>query len=791
MKDFSQIAPPPHFNKRGVFLFILVLSLVLVSKTDSFSQTTVSSGTTVQSGSVSSWPIIVQSGGTLQNSVASANLGDASKTITISGTGNGTISETDTTPLGAIYSAVTCGMGQGVFANVEISGSAATTCNTQRLRFQGNVTGGTLTTYSVGGTGETHAGYNSSFNIEKLIIAKGNFTFNAKDGSALHVLSHVFTDGIEVQNGGILRLWDASQGISLYADTAKTTLSTVTLDAGGTFLVQDSDAKINANLNAAGNSSLTLDRSLTWLSGTISGTGVLTVGSSQTLTANSGVSITAPLKISGGSKLTLNSGSTQSGAINLSNGTVNFSGASTDTALTVARGTVNFNSGSTFSGSINYGTFTEGSEPTININSGANVSLADNTTFNSTLKTLSGAVNVAAGKTLTLTTVDTSANTTAGTITLNEGATLKVTQNTTSVLNAAVKLNGNASILLDAQSDAAQGKALLTVNSIDATGKTLTFASSARPGGTLTADSITADKIQMNNSSNLVVNDLTGSIVTYRVNDFNIKNSLTLGPNGVTKGYDQNSNCGFTFADGATVKLSGASATIASSYGNYNVNLNGALNVDLPSGKTLTWKNSNFVGNTSATNKIVKTGAGMLNLIPAGSSNISEVELKAGITNLSGTLNAQNVILGSGAILSPGAGSGAIGTGRIVGNLDANGTINLGFSNSGNDLLEITGTADFTDATISLIWLGDDTIPEPGQTYTFLKGGTLDNLDIAAIQLSAQIAEYFSSPKLADNMLTLTAIDPSGDSSVPEPAAWILLAMGFAGIGFLRRKKGN
>lgn len=764
-----------------------VLMLIFTPATGAFAQTTVSSGTTVQSGTVTSWPITVQSGGTLQNSVASANLGDSSKTITISGTGNGTIPDT-TVPLGAIYSAVTCGMGQGVFANVEISGSAATTCNAQRLRFQGNVTGGTLTTYSQGGGGETHAGYNSSFNIEKLIIAKGNFTFNAKDGSALHVLSHVFTDGIEVQNGGIMRLWDASQGISLYADTAKTTLSTVTLDAGGTFLVQDTEAKINANLNVAGNSTLQLDKSLTWLSGTISGTGVLTIGSSQTLTASSGVSITAPLKISG-AKLTLNSGSTQSGAIDMANGTVNFAGKTTGTALTVTRGTANFNSGADFSGKITYGTFTEGAEPSININAGSKVTLTDNTTLNPTLKTLSGTLTAAEGKTVTLTSVDTSANTTAGTINLNEGATLKVTQNTTSKLNAAVKLNGNATILLDAQSDATQGKALLTVNSIDATGKTLTFGSSARPGGTVTADFITADKLQMNNSSNLVVNDLTGSIVTYRVNDFNIKNSLTLGAAGVTKGYTESSTCSFTFADGATVKLSGANATIASSYGNYNVNLNGTLNVDLPGNKTLTWRNSNFAGNASATNKIVKTGGGMLNLIPAGSSNISEVQLNGGITNLSGTLNAQNVRLASGAILSPGAGSGAIGTGKIVGDLDADGTINLGFNNTGNDLLEITGTADFTDATISLIWLGGDTIPEPGKTYTFLKGGTFNNLDLGSVSLSDSVAQYFSSPLFADNILSLTAIDPSGDPSVPEPAAWVLLVMGLAGIGCLRRNK--
>ena len=102
--------------------------------------------------------------------------------------------------------------------------------------------------------------------------------------------------------------------------------------------------------------------------------------------------------------------------------------------------------------------------------------------------------------------------------------------------------------------------------------------------------------------------------------------------------------------------------------------------------------------------------------------------------------------------------------------------------------MEITGTADFTDATVALIWLGQD-IPEEGRTYTFLQGGTLDNLDLSQIQLSDSIAQYFNSPVLANNMLTLTSIDPSGDPSVPEPAAWVLLVMGLAGIGCLRRNK--
>jgi len=1096
-------------------VFLSVLALLSAAATGGFAQTTISSGQTVQSSTLTnaSWPVTVQSGGTLN--LNQKDVGNSSQILTISGTGNGTVSTTDATPHGALYSNIFPGMAEGIKAKVEISGTASTTVtNGNRLRFQGNVTGGTLTTYSLG-AGETHAGLYSSFNIENLIIAKGNFTFNATDNSSTLALTHIFTNGIEVQNGGVLRLWACSQGLSLYSNAEKTTLATVTLNAGGVLKVENSAAKIKANLNAAGNSSLTVTTNLEWQAGSITGTGTLTMSGSK-LTMDSGTSISAPLTINSGTlemnsgssitgtlgvnagTVNLYSGSSQSGAINLTGGTVNFAGTTTGTTLKVTKGTANFNSGASFTGKIDYGTFGE-TKPSININSGATVTLTDDAILGTTLKTLSGSLIVAAGKTVEAANADTSANTTKGTITLNEGSTLKVRSNTTSKFNADVTLAGNATITLDAVSQAEQGlsnltvksinasgktlsfgsstapggtltadsitanklmmgnssnltvndlsagtisffrvnnfsiansltlgdggvsksntststcsfifgenatvkmltgatnstilsqygdydvkfngtlnfdltgtqtltwknskfigtatetpnkivkagdgtlnlnlsgstnlaevqlnagtlgvggtlnttltvtkgtlnfnsgakfsgkiaygtfgetkpsininsgatvtlndattldstlktlsgslamvggktltvngvdtsanatkgtitlnaganllvkssttskfnadlklagdatitlealtasdvkKAALTVKSIDATGKTLTFGASNNPGGTLTADSVTANKIQMNNSSDFIVKDLTaGSIVFYRINDFKIANSLTLGAGGATKGYNQTSNCVFTFSDGATVKLldSATSSKISSSYGDYDVKLNGTLNINLAENQTLTWQNSNFKGTSGKTNKLVKTGDGTLNLIPKGSSNLAGVQLNDGATNLSGTLTATTVTLAEDAVLSTGNASETFGTGKIVGSLDANGKINLEFNNSGNDALEITGTADFTDSELLLTWLGEE-VPQSGKTYTFLKAGTLTGLTPDLISISESVASYFNPVILSGNTLTLSVKE---DSSVPEPATWFLLVLGLVGIGKLTFK---
>ncbi|MBE6427490.1 MAG: PEP-CTERM sorting domain-containing protein [Planctomycetaceae bacterium] len=598
-----------------------LLTVASIGHFDLKAQTIINSGSTVQSGTVTSWPLTVQSGGTLQ--LNTADTGDSSKTITISGTGNGTVSNA---PRGAIFSQVnsgTMGMTKGIKANLIIDGTASTLANgdNTRLRFQGNVTGGTLTAYSVGNGAETHAAYASSFNIDKLVIAKGNFTFNASNGSASTAQTHIFKNGIEVQNGGILRLWDMNKGLTLWADESKTALSSITLNTGSSFLVANTAGIISANLVAAGNVSLNLSKNLTWKAGTISSTGgTLTIGNG-TLNLADGTAMNAPLVMNGG--------------------TINFeAGSSANAQMTLKNGTTNFKSGSTFSGSFVWGT-EENKAPVLNLNSGATVNITENTVFNDKLGTFESLVNVAPGKRLTLTNVKPAESETAAEIHLGEGANLFVTENSTSTLNASVFLDGNAAITLDAVSSANQRKAFLTVNSIDGAGKTLTFSQANNPGGTLTAKSINVEKLVMNNSSNLVVEDLTASISFFRVNTFEIANSLTLGKDGISKSYEENTTCTLAFADGATLGLMDSVSgrvNIKNDYGKYAVNLSGTLNVDIGTGQELYWFASNIKKTGDGTARILKNGDGTLRF-DSGTSYVGNLTMNDGMTIFSGGSN--------------------------------------------------------------------------------------------------------------------------------------------------------
>ncbi|MDO5113418.1 MAG: autotransporter-associated beta strand repeat-containing protein [Planctomycetia bacterium] len=203
----------------------------------------------------------VQSGGTLQ--LTNGNTGNATDTITISGTGNGTV--VGTTPYGAIYSPVLTGnmtQSQGIWANVVIDGSAAVTNYLEngdqaRLRFQGSVTGGDLTTYATQSSGmnvaEIHAGMTSTFNISSLTVAQGNFTFCGVAGnSSVETHEHYFANGIIVNQGAILRSWSEKR-LYLYTSTDKTSLTTITLR--GAYRSENSANTLFANFVLDGTSS--------------------------------------------------------------------------------------------------------------------------------------------------------------------------------------------------------------------------------------------------------------------------------------------------------------------------------------------------------------------------------------------------------------------------------------------------------------------------------------------------------------------------------------------------------
>ncbi len=322
----------------SAFLTLPLLGIAFQPSANVWGETIISSGTTQTYNSSSmSFPITVNSGGTLVHSGNIGTNGQATDVLTISGTGNGNYGTTSY-PGGALQSTASYGNGNGIFASVNIDGTASV-LSTARIRFQGQVTGGTLETYSVvGDNPEVHAAYYSSFNIDKLIVKAGNFTFNGETGSSLlSTQSHIFKNGILVENGGFVRLW-RQEDLHLYADEAKTTLATITLNEGAGFWSEgSSNNKFSANINAAGNSEIKSYTKVTQAAGKID------IASGKTLTiscvyqANAGTTIniasTGQLNstnVSSSFASTINNSGAIAGTLNLaSGGKINNSGSIT------------------------------------------------------------------------------------------------------------------------------------------------------------------------------------------------------------------------------------------------------------------------------------------------------------------------------------------------------------------------------------------------------------------------------------------------------------------------------
>ncbi|MDO4629195.1 MAG: hypothetical protein Q4C70_08435 [Planctomycetia bacterium] len=741
---------------------------------------TISSGTT-NSSEISAWPVTVESGGTLQ--LDQKNVGAADQTLTISGTGNGMYNTTYNR--GAIFSNVdtsTMKQANGIMANVVVDGSASSLVagdSGKRLRYQGKVTGGTLTTYSLNGS-ETHAGYKSSFNLDKLIIGTGNFTFcgTGDDGKTKHAQKHTFKNGIEVQNGGILRMWADSEGLYIYKDEARTELGTITLNAGSSFVSQGGGFNtLHSNFYLAGNATFNLSTTdLAWRQGVLTST----AGTKLTITNNDGDNIARPFGLYDVTinadvehkivKTLFHGGSTMNGTLTLTSGSVTFE---KDAAMT--------------------GALMKASASTLNLDSGATMTLTGNSTIAGTVNTLSGDINVAEGKVLTLDTV-TTGNTdaaTAGTITLAKDAQILVKENTTSVLNAEVILTDDASIKLNATGDADEKKALLTVNSISGAGKTLTFATGARPGGKMTAEKIEVGKLLMNNSSDLIVDELIGSIQFFRVNDFQIGKSLTLGTDGITKGHTDNTSCVIRFADGATLDLMDSvngNVNILNAYGNYDIQLGGTLTVDTAKDQTLTWKNSKLTGKnaTAAANKLVKIGAGTLNM-QATTANISELALNVGVTNMIGAHTIGNTRLAQGATLSAGDATDVVGKLSILGDLDIAGNLVVDVKDGEMDLIDVTGDVDLLDGyTLTLNFL-DETLVDVGTEF-LIASGTLDGFDLEKVIMTGVMTDKYSVQATGNALSLMMATNPEM-TGVPEPATWVLLVSGMLGIGYVARHK--
>lgn len=695
-------------------------------------ETIISSGTTVSSSAVT-FPVTVESGGTL--SVDQSNVGTTSDRLTISGTGNG--QTTSGVPLGAIYSTSYPNMNLGIFAATHIDGSASV-LGTQRLRFQGEVTGGILYTYaSAGENPEVHAGYASAFAIDQLVVELGNFTFHGSNGTNNNTSQdHIFYDGILVKNGGNLRLWHQNQ-LNLYADDAKTTLATITFENGARFLSQgDIPNSFAGNLVVAANATgyINFIRQLTMTAGTISGA----------------------FQKEGTAELTLGKDVSWVGS------------------LTITNGTVRFQSGSTFSGTIQTRT-TETTAGILALEQGSSVTLTENSTIYR-MGAFSGEMIVSAGKTLTLSNVTTTNADNPGTLTLQNNSRLSLPANSTTALNADIVLAGNATLL--------PGKASqLTTD--DVTGNyTLTVTNDGNPAKSWSVGDVNLEKLQMVNSIAVTADSVAASVVFYNSHWLTIREngSLLLGSDGIQKvGTNVAGICNVVLSNGTMVGLkSGVTTATVQNMDNKGTTdaiftqLRGATTFDLNDGETLFWKSQ-----ISGSGSLTKTGAGTLSL--SGRQNsLSQMTLSEGRTVLAGDYTLTNgLTLAESAILE------ADGVVDVTGNFAVNGRLEMTLNVDGGDLWNVDGDVSFGENSSLFVDLAGEV--SNGGFYPFLEtDGAITDWENLSVVFSQQAAYYLLPEIYALNGSLGFRVD---SAAVPEPSTGVLFLLFVAAGGWYFRSR--
>jgi hypothetical protein len=152
--------------------------------------------------------------------------------------------------------------------------------------------------------------------------------------------------------------------------------------------------------------------------------------------------------------------------------------------------------------------------------------------------------------------------------------------------------------------------------------------------------------------------------------------------------------------------------------------------------------------------------------------------LTGGTLNGTGTIDG-NVIV-AGALVAPGHSPGTL---TVNGNFTFNsGTLEIEIGGTGAgeyDLLDISGSADFTGGTILFAFI-NGFLPTKDDTWTFLQYASLLSFNPTSVQYTGLANGFSYSVSTLGGSFVMTA-DSDGQAEVPEPGTWLLLGVGLWG----------
>ena len=298
------------------------------------------------------------------------------------------------------------------------------------------------------------------------------------------------------------------------------------------------------------------------------------------------------------------------------------------------------------------------------------------------------------------------------------------------------------------------------------------------------------------NGTSIYVEDITSSSGAADANADLIVSALVTNPNQESNGTFHKDGAGIleftaanTFNGTASIREGVLRLSGNGALGTSTVTLGdkGTLELNVADGAEKT-----FTNKVTGAGKVAKTGAGTLKLNTANGFETSSLNVSAGRANVVGTLSG-DLAIADGASFSPGDGIGTLTlNGAFSADDGAHLVFELGADASDLLILGSGSTLDIADdAVIELLFADAD----PDKAYTLIQaedglGEYTDSAFWTNLLTAASDANWDLS--VVGNTLQAIAgsgtIDPS-DPSVPEPAAWVLLVLGAAGLFIVRQKR--